>query len=76
MSIVRKNRKVNIMNELNISSEIAKAYLEGQPIQVNYNNTWFLNTDQTWHDIPQYEVPSDILRLSCVLYKFRIKPND
>jgi hypothetical protein len=47
--------------------ELIELYLENQPIQ-------WLSKGKGWVDIPPYEKPSDIYRVSNKNYTFRLKP--
>lgn len=61
---------------------IAYEYLKGNTIQVlGAPDVWIINGEEVvdepyWVDIPPYQEPNDIFRLSCSLYSFRVKPKE
>jgi len=47
--------------------DLVAAYLNGEAVQFRHE------VDDEWYDVLPYEVPTDVYRLSCEYYQFRLK---
>ena len=59
--------KAPVRNE---QADVLVAYLRGQSVEVNFNGS---EEKDNWEIVSPYKYPTDVFRLSCNDYSFRIK---